>query len=387
MFGLTALIAFPVLGCRQDDPAELEAAARASFATRRLDEAKDRLARLARLQPLSVSDRVLRAQIAHDRGLLDDAVRALDDPREPEPHKQSDAALLCAWRGWLEMQRHHFRAAEDNLKRTLALDPNRAASRRQLVDLYALQGRVTELAEQAENLAKSGPMDFSYLYVWTTGQHEGLDPAEQAKVLGDSVQADSNDQASRLALAECLRKLGQLDQAVAALSMVPMTNPDVRAIAACIALDRGDLSSAENLLAEASNANECAALAQLRGRLALLRDDAAAARKQFELTLKIEPKNREAAFGLGQALRLLELPQAAAPYLKAARDREHLDWLVQSARPSNRRNNPAILQEIGTACLSLGYREQALAWYRLALSLDPDNLELQHKTAQEIKKP
>ena len=231
-------------------------------------------------------------------------------------------------------------------------------------------------------LSRSGLMDFSYLYVWTLGQREGIDPAEQAKLLEDAVRADPLDLASRLAWIETLRRLGQLDQAEAALKPLIATDPEVRTVTARVALDRGDVNLAESLLAARPNDRVHANLAQLRGRLALLREDVPAAVKDFQAALDASPDNRDAQAGLGQALRLLDQPKAAMPYLKAARDRDRLEWLVQSARPPARRKNSAVLQEIGTACLAAGRPEQASAWYRLALSHDPDNLQLRTALSQ-----
>jgi tetratricopeptide (TPR) repeat protein len=375
--GLLALTVLTSPGCNRDDPAGLEYAARANFAAGRLEEAEDRLGRLARLRPLTVPERVLRAQVAHDRGRLDEAIAALDEPRASEPRRGPDAALLSAWRGWLEMQRHRFRAAEGHLRRALELDPGRAQARRQLIDLLAYQGRAAEIAAQARALARSGTLDFAYLYVWTLGQREGLDPAEEAKLLEDASQADPADYPSRLALADCLRRLGRLDQAEAVLGALDQADPEVRAASARVALDRGDPSAAEALLAAGpegqGQGHDHPSLAQLRGRLALLRGDAPEAVRHFRAALEVAPDNRDARFGLGQALRLMGQPEAAGPHLKAARDRDHLEWLVRGARPPDRRKNPAVLQEIAAACLAAGHRDQARAWYQLALSHDPDN--------------
>jgi tetratricopeptide (TPR) repeat protein len=236
-------------------------------------------------------------------------------------------------------------------------------------------------------LARSTVMDFGYLYTWTLGQREGLDPAEQGQLLEDAVQSDPDDRASRLALAECLRKLGRLDRADAVLKTLSSAEPEVRTISAYAALDRGDTASAEALLTVRLNEHDHPTLAQLRGQLALLRDDASEAVKQFQATLRAAPNSREAQCGLGQALRLLGQPQAAIPYLKAARDRDRLEWLVRSARPPARRKDPRILQEIGTACLAIGRHDQARAWYLLALSLDPSNSELQSLITQMSNEP
>lgn len=375
------------LSCRRDDPAELERAARNDFATGRLEEANDKLTRLASIRPLTVAERVLRAQIAHDQGRLEDALRALDDPQEPTPVKRSDAALLSAWRGWLEMQRHHLRAAEADLKKALALEPDRMQARRQLIDLYALQGRTKELTAESRRLAKRGPLDFSYLYVWTFGQREGLDPAEQAKVLEDAVQADPDDRASRLAFAECLRKRGQLDQAAVVLRPLSLAEPDVRALAARIALDQGELESAQALLTPRPGEQDDSTLSQLRGQFAMFQDHPEAAVKPFQQAVKLAPEDRDAQFGLGQALSLVDKQASGAPYLRAARGHDHLQWLVQSARPPARRRDPVVLQEIGAVCLALGRQEQARAWLKLALSYSPENPQLQKMLAKAASEP
>jgi tetratricopeptide (TPR) repeat protein len=326
---------------------------------------------------LTVGERVLRAQIAQDQGRLADALAALDDPQSPDPQQGRDAALLSAWRGWIEMDRHHFRTAEVHLKRAVSLEPGRAQARRQLIDLYALQGRPAELAEQAHALDRLETLDFAYLYAWTLSQREGTDLAGQAAMLEDAVVADPNDRTSRLALAECLRKLGRLDQADAALEGLPDGDLDTCLIRARLALDHGNAVAAESLLDSPTALSGHPELAAFRGRLALLRGDAAVALQSFQAAVKALPEGRDVQFGLSQALRLAGQAKAAEPYLKAARDRDHLAWLVRGARGPGSRANPLVLQQIGTACREVGRRDLARAWYRLALSLDPGNTTIQ----------
>ena len=165
-------------GCGRDNPADLEYRAQANLAAGRLEDAEANLARLARLRPLTVSERLLRAQVAHDQGHIALALTMLAEA--PEPRQGRDAALLAARRGSLEMERSRFRAAEAQLTRALTLDPHRAEARRRLIDLFALQGRPADIAVQVRELGKSGPLDFPYLYAWTLGRREGLDPAERA---------------------------------------------------------------------------------------------------------------------------------------------------------------------------------------------------------------
>jgi tetratricopeptide (TPR) repeat protein len=369
---LAAAAASP--GCTREDPADLEYRAQVNAAGGRLEDAEANLARLARSRPLTVPTRLLRAQVARDRGRLDEALAALDGPREPK--RGYEAALLAARRGMLEMERRRFRAAEAQLTRAPDLDPNQAEPRRKLIDLYALQGRPADIATQARALAEAGTLDFFTLYAWTLGQREGLDPAERAGWLEGALANDPEDRTSRLALADCLRGLGRLDQADAALDPLPGTDPEARATRARILLDRGDAGGAEALLESGPGTPDHPALSRLRGQLALMRGDVPAAVRDFRLAVEARPDDRDARFGLGQALSLAGEPEAARPHLQAARDHDRLGWLVRGARPRNRRNDPATLREIGAACLALGRRDLALAWYRLGLSIAPDNAEL-----------
>ena len=129
------------------------------MAAGRLEDAEANLARLARIRPLTVSERLLRAQVAQDQGRIDLALTMLDEP--PEPKQGLDAALLAARRGSLEMERSRFRAAEAQLTRALTLDPRRAEARRRLIDLYALQGRSADIATQVPELGQGGTAGLS----------------------------------------------------------------------------------------------------------------------------------------------------------------------------------------------------------------------------------
>ncbi|HZW30637.1 MAG TPA: tetratricopeptide repeat protein [Isosphaeraceae bacterium] len=362
-------------GCRRDDPADLSFRARTDFARGRLADAESDFTRLARLRRLTVAERLLRAQVAQQRGRLDDAVAALEDPHNPK--KGPEAAQLAARRGELEMERRRLRAAEAELTRALDLEPGLVDARRRLIWLYAQQGRAAELDAAARALARSIPLDFFDLFLWTLARRESLDQAERAELLGRAVAVDAGDRPSRLALAECLRRLGRLDQADSTLSDLPQTDPDARAARARVALDRGELARVEDLLGADSPGESHPAIARLRGRLALVRGDARSAIGHFRAALKAAPDDRDSQFGLGQALRLAGEPEAARPHAETARALDHLEWLVQSARPPDRRKNPAVLQSIAAACLALGRRDQARAWYQLALRHDPGNAAVQ----------
>jgi tetratricopeptide (TPR) repeat protein len=373
------LVAWSSTGCGSQDPEELSYRARAAFDSGRAAEAEAHLARLARIRWLTAPERLLLSQIAGDRGRVEEALAALDTAQLPS--KGPEAALIAARRGELELERRRLRSAEAELKRALALDPGCIDARRRLLWLYMQQGRAGEISMHARALAKSTKLGYVDLLIWTLGRHKPLDTPEVAQVLEQAIQVDPGDRTSRLALAEHLRRLGRLNQADSTLASLPPNDAEARAIRARVALDRGDSVGAEALLGIDSESDTHAALAQLRGRLALGRGDAAAAVRHFRAALKADPDDRDARFGLGQALRLAGQVDASRPYIKAARALDRLEWLVQSSRFPNRRNDPAALRAIAKACLVLGRRDEAWGWYRLALSLAPDDPALQSALA------
>jgi tetratricopeptide (TPR) repeat protein len=373
------LIAGASPGCTRDDPRELSYRAQADYAAGRPEEAEAALKRLARVRPLTVSERLLRSRTASDRGQIAEALASLDGASVPS--RGPDGALIAARRGELEMERHRFRAAEAELKRALVLNPKSIDARRRLIWLYAQQGRSAEVNAESRELAKSASLEFLELTVWTLARHEPLDLVDLSEVLIKVVKEDPGDRQSRLALAEAFRQLGRLDQADATLAALPPAEPEARAVRARVALDRGDSARAEAILSAAAGGESDAASAELRGRLSLGRGDATAAVQHFRAALQADPEDRNAQFGLSQALRLSGQVEAARSYAESARAQDHLIWLV-SARSPNRHKDLAALRAIAAACQALGRRDEARGWYQLALRVAPDDAELQKALSQ-----
>jgi tetratricopeptide (TPR) repeat protein len=356
----------------RDDPNRLWEQAQAAWSSGRLDQAEALLARLAQRRPASVAERLLRAQVARERGRIDQALAALEGFQD----SGREAALIWRTRGMLEFERDRARPAEAALLEALRLNPNLIEARRDLVNLYTIQSRRRELSAQFRALAVTGALSFDDLYLWCLGRRQDVGPAELAAKLERMLQNDPDDRSIRLALAENRRRLGRLAEAETALASLGAADPEARAARARLALDGGAVESAANLLAEGPADHP--ELARLRGRLALAQADGAAV-GYYRAALAAEPDDRDTLFGLGQALRLTGKSQAAQPYLQAAHDRDRLEWLIENARSLTRRDDPKVLRDLGDACRSLRRLPEAHAWYRLALTRDPLDAELQKR--------
>jgi tetratricopeptide (TPR) repeat protein len=112
-------------------------------------------------------------------------------------------------------------------------------------------------------------------------------------------------------------------------------------------------------------------LARLRGTLALGRKDVAEALANFRIAYSADPENREALFGLIAALELSHDDKAAEPLRELARGYDRLNSLIQRAAVAQARRDTDLMRQIGAACAALGRKEEARAWYKLAIGLDP----------------
>src|SRR5206468_2893086 len=90
--------------------------------------------------------------------------------------------------------------------------------------------------------------------------------------------------------------------------------PEAAAIHAHLALDQGNLAAAEAILSRGPADDP--RLAELRGRIALIRGDAPAAVAAFRRALSARPDDRGCLSGLAQALRLSGQVPAAEPLLQ-----------------------------------------------------------------------
>ncbi len=356
---------------READPTRVFLRADAAYKAGRYAEAEAALRRLERLRPPTPVDRSLRAEVdvAFER-----PVEALAELAAiPDDHPLAPMARLRT--GQIQIRRGLTRPAEAALLAAVRLLPRSEQPRKELVFIYNIQHRQAELDAVLGELLELDALDYQYVLHWTKTRNVVWNPNGDLPSLEKFAAADPEDRWSRLALVEALRRLDRLDDAERALAPLPLSDPRVRTKRVLIAMDRGDLASAESLLAEGPPDDP--QLARLRGQLALRRRDGTAAVQQFRIALAADPIDRVALSGLGTALGLLGRTAEARPYLDAARRHDDLWKLVSRAATTEGEHDPKLPHELGMACAAIGRNQEARAWLRLAISRDPLDAESQ----------
>lgn len=328
----------------------------------------DRLSR--QRAPLS-GDRLLRASLEESRGRPDDALKTLAAVPDSDP--LAPQARLGA--AQIERKRNRMQRAEGLLLEALRLDPKLISARRELVYLYGMQCSRVELSAQFQALSELAPLNVDDVFLWSSTQGDiwiniGIRPE-----LERYLAADPDDRRSRLALAEVLLRASLLDDAERTLQPLPASDDEARVLRARIALNRGRLEEARATLAGGSA--EHPGLALVRGQIAMRSNNPAEAVRQFRIAVSRDPMNLEAMQSLALALtRLNRKPEAAQVQKRADKLRDLVD-LLQRANTTNGRKDPTIPGRLGRLCEELEQPRLARAWYKVAISIDPLNSEVQ----------
>lgn len=363
-FGVLLGLAVPACG---PDPQQLRNQARAAAQAGRWDEAERSLGKLADPTP---ADRLLQAQAALARG-HDDRARKILGPAPSDGDLGAQREFLL---GRIALNEHHARDAEAALRRSLAIDPNRADARRALIYLLGIQSRRRETLEQFAELAERGPLTPSLVHDWCISHETIGDPVKVVPDLQKFVDGDPADVPSRLALADALRQLGRYDQAEETLAPLDQTDPDVVSLRVDLATAQGDSDAIERLLGMVPE--DHAKLARQRGLLALARRDYPGALKHLRIADQAEPNSRDVLLGLSQALRGLGETEPAEKLLKRVAAQHAIRTLL-IRRVDHPATTPDDFRELGAACEAADWIDEARAWYRLAISASPLDAQAQ----------
>jgi len=352
----------------QPDPEGLRREAEAALKAQRFDQALSPLDQLARMRRLSSTERLMRAEAFVGLGRFDEALSDLAQVTDAEPL----AARARFAEGDIELwRRYRTSAAERALRRSLELDPKDVDSRRDLIRLYDIQGRIAERNQLYRTLAEDIPLNLDDLLAWCRVKRPDGEANEVVILLRRFVEGDPEDAHSRMELARHLLRTGRLNEAEDQLSRLPETDPNVVAVRALVAIDRGDEKACEDWLAHSSGSSPV--LWRLRGQRALLKHDARAALRFYQAAHEAEPDSRDTIFGLGQAYRLAGDAAAAKSWIERGARLDALEALVQQAVTARNSRDPDLINKIGAACEEVGHLDQARGWYRFCLGIDPLN--------------
>jgi tetratricopeptide (TPR) repeat protein len=356
-----------VIGWRrhQADPAPFFLRAETAYREGRLDEAAAALDRLAQLRTPTSVDRYLRAQV--DVGKKQDERALAELAAIPDDHPLAPMARLRT--GQIEIRLGRARPAEAAFLATLKLLPRAVQPHKELVYIYNIQHRQAELDAQLLALLELNQLDFQIVLHWTKTRNTNWKPGGDLPALQKFVAADPLDRWSRLALVDAFYRLNRLDEADEILGTMSASDPLARAKRIAIAIDRGEFSVAESLLALGDGSSH--ELARLSGQLALKSGNGRAAVKFFRVALAGDPFDRVALYGLGTALRQVGENDAAEPFIEAASRHDELWRLVARASTPDGENDPQMPHQLGMACAAAGRYQEARAWLKLAIERDP----------------
>ncbi|WP_165219125.1 tetratricopeptide repeat protein [Aquisphaera insulae] len=341
----------------------------------RFDDAESALRTLEKLRPPTPIDWLFRAQVELARDRLDPALDSLS--HIPDGHEMAPQARMMA--GRVELKRHRARDAERLFREASRLDPKLAAAHRELIYILGYQLRRTELAAEFLALSKLTDLTFQNAFDWCLLRNATWEPDSALPELEKFMEADPDDHWSRLAAAENYRRMGKNDEAEKAIATLPESDPKVQALRVLMAIDRHEYDRAEELLANGS-ADE-PELARLRGRLALARHDVEGAVRSFRVAYEKMPEDHDALFGLINALSLKGDDKAVGPLRQHSHAMEKVNTLIQRAA-NNKERTPALVKQLGAACIDAELFPEARAWYRLSIQADPLDQEAQQALSQ-----
>ena len=367
--GATAGLAFWARG----EPDRLASQAFEDFQAEHPERAEADLSRLAMFRALTPEQWLLRGMVAQTRGRTEEALAHLGHVKDTD--KVGALARLRA--GQFERSRDRVRAAEGHFLRAMAMEPEMILPHRELIFIYGMQLRRPEMHAQFKALGELTHLTFDDLFLWCLSRGLAWEAAETSKVLRKYVEADPDDRASRLALADNLRRLNRTAEVESLLAALPPNDPEALALLAQTALDQGDIPGTEAILSRGTASDP--GLARLRGQIALARRDWQAAIRHFRITLAADPKSRDALRGLGQALTASGDKKGAAVPLSAASKLDRVGALVSRAAMANMRENPPLMRDLGDACRAAGLYAEARGWYQLLIARDPLDSDAQRR--------
>jgi tetratricopeptide (TPR) repeat protein len=358
-------------GLVRPDPERIWREAEANIQAGRSQQALSGLRLLESLRSATPLDWLLRAQVLSALGRDNESLEALHHVRDDHPL----AAQAWFMAGRLERQNHRLRRAEAAFRRAIELQPGLVKARKELVYLFGMQLRRREVDAEFKALSALTPLSHHDLFTWGLTHFTVWGP-DIADELESFIKADPGDRYSRLALATLLVDAPEMESRVER-ALEPLSHSDLEATALRIELElnHGRLDEAMAKLQDAPAGRT--GLARLRGRVALMSGDHAAAIDHFQSALSEERYDRVSLSELGKALLLKGDKTAAESYITRAKRLDDVYNLINRVRRPGQENQARDLTELGRTCEAAGLLDEARGWYVLAISRDPLDTEAQ----------
>ncbi len=194
---------------------------------------------------------------------------------------------------------------------------------------------------------------------------------------------------SHVELAESLIKTRNYQQALDALQSTPTTT-DLQVLQAECMIGLGDSAAASEVLDQVltQQPEHFAALSE-RGGIYLEQQQAAQAIELLERAIELQPSDYLATFRLAQALRAAGKGEEAEQASQRADDikakRERFSKLHQAA--TDRPLDAQVRCDLAQLAAELDMPDLVVTWYKAALALDPQNIEIQQKLQTALTSP
>jgi tetratricopeptide (TPR) repeat protein len=352
------------------------------LASRRFDEVNRRLDAYLDVHPDSVQAHVLKAQVALAR-----------DPQQPQVALEHLARVRIADRpvravvklneGMAYAALGDHVKAEASWREALRIDPSVPEAGWALLSLYYIEGRRQE-AEQlglALYAIEPDPRDRVQLLLELVRQ-DVKPPAqpELIRLLEPMARNHPHDLHATIALIRAYFRYNRPDEGLALLNPLLEKYPDNPDLWDAMLRGLDDLSRPDQLAETLARLPRPIAgdprFTRYIGIAAQNRHDWAGARAAFERAREYDPFDTQLLYRLARVLRLMGEDAAAGEIdakLQTLRELLPLHTGAESAQGPGMVSAPNLYLRIAEARERLGYRAEALAWYRLVLRDRPDD--------------
>jgi tetratricopeptide (TPR) repeat protein len=383
LLALVAAIVWSTVNGRRADA--LWDRARAASIQERWDEVGSTLDQLRAIRPLDRVQNRLRVQAALRLRDADAALAALAHV-SPDDSEYERAQMT---RGRLLMEKFRYRDAAAVFRRCLAANPRLEEAHVQLVILTGMKRQADAFERQLWDYFDKTEWRIAALRMLSRGipflpSRTTVDPAhDEGHLLEQGLAADPADPDIRPALARYYLTRGEVDKALPLLEAWLEMDPDdplarVEWVACLLEQGRTD-EAAPYLDPVPDQLARSARFWGLRGEFLKRRGDYDGAVEAFRRAVDLEPRNPEARFRLGQALRAAGRGDEAEPFLTWVQKANQLVALMKNAHDTGA--DPALLAQAGDLCREMGRLREARGWYQAAAKADPQNADVARRLA------